>query len=486
MGELKVAAMHSSKTSKIIQATLNVTFPLWGIVSPLVFLFLIVAALSILYSTHMHLGSDPSYTPYISQYIGVMLASGVIPILCLLTVKGLKSNQLALDRNGIQLPFVFEQFWRMRRYYHWRDIAKISVVGDAKEWQQKSLVLFTKKGPPVKLGLSHYKPSDIEQLLVSFDMWAGHAEKDVAISSLHTSLRASSATAHGLSYTDMWEDELRRRFSPAAFMPLEPGRILRNGTLKVVRQLAVGGLSAIYLCQLQDQQLVVLKEAVVPEDCAENVREKAKELFKREAELLSKLSHPSIVRVLDFFVDSGRSYLLLEYVAGQDLRQLVRQNGVPSEATVIDWAIQIANIMKHLHEQDPAIIHRDLTPDNLVLRDDGTIVLIDFGAANEFISKATGTFVGKQSFIAPEQFRGKAVIQSDIYAFGCTLFFLLTGREPEALSTSAPVEFNNAVSADLNEVVVSCTQMEASDRFQTAAQLIPVLRRIAATAFGVV
>ncbi len=149
---------------------------------------------------------------------------------------------------------------------------------------------------------------------------------------------------------------------------------------------------------------------------------------------LLKISHPNIVKVLDYFIEQDRNYLMLEYVNGQDLRQLVKQNGPQKESTVINWALQMVSILKYLHEQDPPLIHRDFTPDNIVLCDDGSIVVIDFGAANEFIGNATGTFVGKHAFIAPEQFRGKAVVQSDIYALGCTLYFLLTGQEPEALS----------------------------------------------------
>jgi tRNA A-37 threonylcarbamoyl transferase component Bud32 len=486
MGELKVTATHNSTISRIIQSTLHVSFPIWGIIAPMAFVFMVFTIVSSWwFRAPMAIGAS---SQYMIQFVGVMLSLFFVPLGCLMVAKILKHNYLSMDKNGILLPLDFAQFWRLKKYYHWADIGKIAVTSvnsKSTKVEDKNLVLYTRSGKVLTLGLNHYKPSEIEQMLVSFDMWASGAERDLSVDSLHTALRSSSATKHGGSYTDMWEEELRRRFSPAAFMPLEPGRVLRNGSLKVVRQLAVGGLSAIYLCQLENQKLVVLKEAVVPEDCAESVREKARELFNREAELLSKLSHPSIVQVFDFFVDSGRSYMMLDYVAGQDLRQYVRQNGVPSENTVIDWAIQIVTIMKYLHEQDPPIIHRDLTPDNLVLREDGVIVLIDFGAANEFISKATGTFVGKQSYIAPEQFRGKAVVQSDIYALGCTLHYLLTGAEPEALSTSIPKDVNTAVSPELNEVVVSCTQMDAADRFQSAAQLLPVLRRIAAAAFGV-
>jgi serine/threonine protein kinase len=146
---------------------------------------------------------------------------------------------------------------------------------------------------------------------------------------------------------------------------------------------------------------------------------------------------------------------------------------------VLEWAIQIANTLKYLHDREVPVIHRDLTPDNLVLRNDGQVIIVDFGAANELIGTATGTFVGKHAYISPEQFRGKTVTQSDIYAFGCTLFYLLTGVEPEALSTSNPRELAPSVSEDLAELIESCTQLEVRDRYQTVAQLLPVLKRLA-------
>jgi serine/threonine-protein kinase len=325
------------------------------------------------------------------------------------------------------------------------------------------------------------KPSEIEQVLLAIEMWGATCERDPSLLLLQDSFKSNTEEDGKVSYTAMWEDELRRRFSSTTFMPLAPGQVLRNGSLKVVRQLSLGGLAAVYLCQLDEAKLVVLKEAVLPEDGASEMREKAKELFEREARYLMKLDHRGIVSVLDTFGESGRNYLMLEYVNGQDLRQFVKQNGAQKEDTVLDWSIQAAGILKYLHEQDPPIIHRDLSPDNLVLRDDGTIVVIDFGASNEFLSKATGTFVGKQSFIAPEQFRGKSVVQSDIYAFGCTLFYCLTGKEPEALSTSNPRDLNADVSEEVAELVVSCTQLEARNRYQSAAQLLPVLRRLHAS-----
>jgi serine/threonine-protein kinase len=284
-----------------------------------------------------------------------------------------------------------------------------------------------------------------------------------------------------MSHTDLWEDELSRRFCPTAYIPLERGRLLRNGTVKVLNPLASGGLSALYLCQLNEKQLVVLKEATIPAESSLAVQEKAKELFEREAKLLIQLNNPGIVKVLDNFAESERNYILLEYIDGMDMRQLVVQNGAQREIDVLEWAIQVALTLKYLHEREQPILHRDLTPDNIVLRNDGRVVVVDFGAANEFIGNATGTFVGKHAFIAPEQLRGKATIQSDIYAFGCTLFYLLTGKEPEALSVSSPKSANSVISDELSELVESCTKMECADRYQNIAQILPVLRRLSAT-----
>jgi serine/threonine-protein kinase len=97
----------------------------------------------------------------------------------------------------------------------------------------------------------------------------------------------------------------------------------------------------------------------------------------------------------------------------------------------------------------------------------GAIKLIDFGAANELLTTATGTLVGKQSYIAPEQFRGKAVTQSDIYALGCTLYYLATGKDPEALSQSELSEELAEKMPTLNNLIKSCTEMELEDRLPT-------------------
>jgi tRNA A-37 threonylcarbamoyl transferase component Bud32 len=468
MAELAVRVQYTSKPRSAMLAALRTTFPLWGVVAPIA---VVISLIMLCFAANSSSGSE-----WYGRLIGIILAGTVAPIVGLLTTRWLSVDCITADKNGLQMPFMVGTF---RGYLPWESIRHIrmSKPGEG-DHRRQSLTYITDKGKKVPIKLSRLNDNEIEQLLLATEMWAPNCEKDGSIAALQASLKKAIPTSE--SYTDMWEDELRRRFCATAFMPLEPGVHLRGGSLKVIRQLALGGLSALYLCQLQDKQLVVVKEAVVPEDSSDGIRDKAREMFDREATLLMKLNHSNIVKVMDHFVDSGRNYMMLEYVNGQDIRQFVKQHGPQKEHIVLEWAITVANILKHLHEQDPPILHRDLTPDNLVLRSDGQVVLIDFGAANEFIGNATGTFVGKQSFIAPEQFRGKASTSSDIYAFGCTLYFMLTGQEPEALSTSAPKDVNESVSDEMNELVISCTEMEPRDRFSSAAQMLPILRKMAA------
>jgi len=465
MAELSVSASYESRLTRIGAALLSLTFPIWGIFAPLfAAIILFSLATSII----------PSSGPGFAVWLGVPIAWICVAIFSLLAMRALSRNRLLLDKTGIQFPFFLKP---LRSCIPWTFIRRVE-IREGKSQADKAILIYVAKGKPLKLKIKNMKPADLEQVLLAFELWGKNCERDHSLLLLQDSLKCKAEDTGKLSYTTMWENELRRKFSPTTFLPLNPGQILHGGRLKVVRHLSLGGLSAVYLCQLDENQLVVLKEAVLPEDGDVEMREKAKELFEREAKLLTKLSHRGIVPVLEYFAEGGRNYLLLEYVNGQDLRQYIKQHGAQNESTVLDWAIQIANIMKYLHEQSPPVIHRDLSPDNLVLREDGTIIVIDFGAANEFLSKATGTFVGKQAFIAPEQFRGKAVPQSDIYAFGCTLFYCLTSTEPEALSSSNPKEKRQEISDELNELVVSCTQMDAKDRYQSAAQLLPVLRKM--------
>jgi tRNA A-37 threonylcarbamoyl transferase component Bud32 len=481
MADLTVTIEYKSPARDLALAALNMTFPAWGLVLPFLGLVTFVQCLYFL----LYSGWITSGSALASQWLifAGFLGSVFVAMTCLIVRWQLTRNSLLIDNNGIKVPLLSENYLAGGDFIPWSTISKVQIFpANESDWQKRAIIFFREKKEPLRINLNRLTPEALEQLLLSIDAWGVDLAKESCINELQQQMRAITATNQiEMSYTDMWEEELRRRFLSTAFMPVEPGSMLRDGSLKVMRQLAMGGLSAVYLAQLDGKILVVLKEAVIPDDAVESVKKKAQEMFEREAQFLMKLEHPGVVRVLDYFVDSGRHYLMLEHINGQDTRQLVRQNGAQRENTVIRWAMEIATTLKYLHEQDPPIVHRDLTPDNLVLREDGSIMVIDFGAANEFIGTATGTLVGKQAYIAPEQLRGKAVPQSDLYSLGCTLFYYLTGKEPEALSTSDPRTENAEVSPELAELITTLTEMEEADRYQSAQQLIPVLKMIAAT-----
>lgn len=114
----------------------------------------------------------------------------------------------------------------------------------------------------------------------------------------------------------------------------------------------------------------------------------------------------------------------------------------------------------------------------MILKTDGTIAIIDFGAANFFLGTATGTMIGKQAYIAPEQLRGKANPQSDLYALGGSLFFLLTGEDPEPLAVSQPALVNRQINPELDKLVAALTQMEVEDRLQSARLAVEALKEL--------
>jgi len=270
------------------------------------------------------------------------------------------------------------------------------------------------------------------------------------------------------SFTQLWSESLSPQYCATTYVPLPTGHLLQEGRYKVLMELGAGGMSAVYLARA-DGVKVVLKESVLPHDIGEKQQQKARELFEREARMLLKLKHAQIARVLDRFVETERDYLVLEYIPGLTLSQLVKARGKQKEKDVLAWGRQLMEILVYLHGQEPPLLHRDLTPENVIVKEDKSIVLIDFGAANEFVGQATGTMIGKQCYIAPEQLRGKASQASDLYALGATMYFLLTADDPEPLSSSHTRAKNGSVSQATDNLIAKLTAYEFEERPPSAA-----------------
>jgi serine/threonine protein kinase len=215
----------------------------------------------------------------------------------------------------------------------------------------------------------------------------------------------------------------------------------------------------------------VLKEYVLPVHGGADALAGSRLKLNREIALLSMLDHRQIVRLLDHFVEDYRGYVVLEYVKGTNLRQHVLDAGPASEQVVLDTAIAACDILEYLHGLQPPVVHQDITPDNLILENGGAVKLVDFNVARQFSCDKTATVVGRQAYIPPEQFRGKACPQSDLYAFGCTIFFLLTGCDPEPMSSSHPLSWNSDVSSEMDGIVAKATALSLDARYESARQL---------------
>lgn len=403
-----------------------------------------------------------------------------VPLLLLLRKK---SATLTLSPTGLGFSKVWKLSLLNRLERGWDDVHSVQLVvyaynkqvvwrGQKRRWPQltsprlnPTMILEFESGGTAEINLSFIKREQAEEIFRAFELWGDTSKFSSEIVSLEKSILLEKPQ----SYTQIWQEDLNQRYSGTNYVPLPTNHVLQNGRYRVLMEITAGGMSAIYLAESEEKKKkVVLKEAVAPLDSDEQQRSKSRELFAREAEILARLNHPQIAAVFDHFVERERDYLVLEYIPGRTLRQVVQSDGKQKEKLVLAWTSQICDILSYLHNQDPPVIHRDLTPDNLILRDDGTIVLVDFGAANEFVGSATGTLIGKQCYMAPEQLRGKATPASDLYSLGATTHFLSTGKDPTPLSQSFPATIVPTISPTLNDLVASLTEFEQSGRPDSA------------------
>jgi tRNA A-37 threonylcarbamoyl transferase component Bud32 len=281
------------------------------------------------------------------------------------------------------------------------------------------------------------------------------------------------------SFTELWLQELSGPSELSSLTPLAAGAVLQEGQYRIISQIGMGGQATVYLAAVRsigdEAEQVVLKEFVLPVFQSSRIRQKAAAQFQREAEVLCKLHHPAIVTLLDVFVENHRAYLVMERIPGATLQSLVERSGALEESRVLALARQMCEILRYLHSQVPPLVHRDFTPDNLIVDEQGSLKLIDFSVAQQSETHITGTVVGKFAYMAPEQFQGNATTQSDIYALGATLHFLLTGSLPEAAACSHPRSLRREITEKTDAIVARATAVQWSDRYATVEELMAEL-----------
>ncbi len=280
------------------------------------------------------------------------------------------------------------------------------------------------------------------------------------------------------TFTQLWLDDMQS-FRRTRADELPAGALLQEGRYEVRTKIATGGQAKIYgAFDTHMRCMVAIKELVLPINAGADVRNRSFANVKNEAMLLSKLEHPGIVKLLDNFVEDHRAYLVLEHIQGTSLRALIKDRGPLAPEVVSSYARQICDFLSYIHSLSPPVIHRDLTPDNLMVTEDGTVRLLDFNVAQQLESASTKTVVGKHNYMAPEQFKGKPTTQSDLYSLGCTLFYLLTGQDPVPLSCSHPKERSENVLVDMDDLVAKLTNLELSKRYANAKEVSEDLEKL--------
>jgi serine/threonine-protein kinase len=249
------------------------------------------------------------------------------------------------------------------------------------------------------------------------------------------------------------------------------------GKYRIVAPLGSGGFGTVYLAEdTWIDKKVALK---VPHRQNLDFGE-----LLREPRLLASLSHPNVVTVLTAEKQGDLFFIVMEYVPGETLEQIIEREGALDLPRVLDYTCQICNAMDHAHRQ--GVIHRDLRPGNVLVTEHGMVKVADFGTSRFLEIAAHGTTViGSPPYMAPEQFQGKAVFASDIYSLGVSMYQMLTGSLPYATPSPADLDrlFKGELAADvrgrnqkipqgISEIVTKAMAPEISARYQRASDLL--------------
>lgn len=211
---------------------------------------------------------------------------------------------------------------------------------------------------------------------------------------------------------------------------LTPGSTLQDGRFVILGIIGRGGQAVTF--EAADKQLG--KKVTIKRFQVSGAKSwKDVELAEREARVLEALSHPSLPRYIGNFEEAGCLYLVMDYIPGPTLEERRRARTV-EQSDVVHFLREMARTLDYLHNQSPPIIHRDIKPRNVICGPDGRFTLVDFGSVRDKLRPEGGsTVVGTFGYMAPEQFQGRAMPATDVYATAATALALLTGREPDQL-----------------------------------------------------
>ncbi len=253
---------------------------------------------------------------------------------------------------------------------------------------------------------------------------------------------------------------------------LKKGSIL-GGRYVIEEFIKVGGMGAVYRATDKNlEKLCAVKELRPSWITSEQGSEYFIKKFELEAKLLSQLHHTGLPGVIDYFVEEEKSYLIMDFIEGFDLNTLLIKRGNPGlpQKKVIEWGIEICEVLEYLHNHTPPVIYRDLKPSNIMIKSsDGKAVLIDFGivCVLEGTGQTTRTTIGTMGYIAPEQYLGKPCRGSDIYSMGATMYYLLSSTMPVPFGEyKSIIDAAPQVSQSVDKILCRTLKRKVKERYQ--------------------
>lgn len=275
--------------------------------------------------------------------------------------------------------------------------------------------------------------------------------------------------------------------------PHENNYILRE-RYRLTNIVGQGGMGSVYRAEdlRLPGRLCAIKEVQPDPHASPEMKAQAQSQFLQEASILAQLDHPSLPKVSDFFAEDGREYLVMDYVPGKDLKQLLDENQGPlDEQLVLSWARQIMEALQYLHQQDPPVLHRDIKPANIKLTPDNRIKLVDFGLVKLMARDDARTITvvqgrGTALYTPLEQYGGDGGhtdVRTDIYALGATFYHLLTYYPPPDAKARflnpavlrAPHLINKRLTPHVSEAILWAMEMHPDERPDTIDEFRRVL-----------
>ena len=239
-----------------------------------------------------------------------------------------------------------------------------------------------------------------------------------------------------------------------------------DGKYKIIAEIGRGGMSTVWLANHERLNMTVAIKEYLKAGMSYRV------VLRREVDILKNLAHPGLPNIIDLIETHEMLLLVMTYIEGETLDQLLKRQGAQPQDRVIDWGKQLCSILGYLHSRTPSIIYADLKPSNIILRPDGQLVLVDFGTALNY--KLDEPLALTFGYAAPELHNttNQIDVRADIYSIGVMLYQLVTGETPPKSHVYKHIrQSDSSLSVGLEQIIETCTQRNPDQRFQSVYEL---------------